>query len=154
MESRAEAATQRISTTQLANKRSRRAGFSLLEMLVVLALMSLTLLIVVPRGATLTDRVVAHAVFFDFERQLADLRRQAYRKETMVVFQSGPAGALAGVGSESLKLQPGWSYQLNHPVVITAGGACSSAEAEIFHGARLVMRLSAPRTDCKFIRTG
>ena len=144
----------RISTTPLANSRSGRAGFSLLEMLVVLALMSLTLLIVVPRGATLTDRVVAHAVFFDFERQLAELRRQAYRNETEVVLQSGAAGAVPDVGSGTMKLQPGWSYQLDHPVVITPGGVCSTGEAEVFHGARPVMRLRAPRTDCKFIRIG
>ena len=144
----------RTSTTPPANSPDPRGGFSLLEMLFVLALMSLTLLIVAPRGAVLTDRVMAHAAFFDFQRQVADLRREAYRSETGLVLYSPSQEALTDPQARIIALQTGWSYRLDRPVAITAGGMCSPAKAEILHGTHTVMQLVGASADCKFTRIG
>ena len=66
----------------------RKRGYTLLEMLIVLAVMALAIAIVVPRGEAMLDQMTAHAVFFDFQRQMLDLRREAYAAQTPVTVKS------------------------------------------------------------------
>jgi prepilin-type N-terminal cleavage/methylation domain-containing protein len=68
-----------------------RAGYSVLEMLVVLAIMALAAALVMPRATLMIDRMTAHAVFFDFQRQVLDLRRQAYAEQTPMVLYDDAA---------------------------------------------------------------
>ena len=65
----------------------RKRGYTLLEMLIVLAVMALAIAIVVPRGEAMLDQMTAHAVFFDFQRQVSDLRRGAYASQTGVMIR-------------------------------------------------------------------
>jgi prepilin-type N-terminal cleavage/methylation domain-containing protein len=123
------------------------AGFSLLEMLIVLGVMALAVGIVMPRGALMLDRATAHSVFFDFQRQASDLRLKAYRTETPALLaDAGQPGA------QQIVLRSGWSYRLDRPVAITDGGACSQAEARLLKGGREVMRLRTGDGRCHFIR--
>lgn len=68
-----------------------KAGYSVLEVLIVLAIMAMASAIVMPRGLAMLDRVMTHVVFFDLQREVSDLRRDAYRTETpkMVAGWSG-----------------------------------------------------------------
>lgn len=123
------------------------AGFSLLEMLVVLAVMALAMTLVMPSGAVMLDRATAHSVFFDFQRQVSDLRLRAYRNETAVTLEPAPVP-----GVEPIRLRTGWSYRLDAPVRISDGGACSAGLATLFRDGRPVMRLRTTGAACRFER--
>ncbi len=142
----------RTSTTPPGPEARARAGYSVLEMLIVLAIIALASAMVFPNAAAMADRVVAHAVFFDFERQMADLRREAYRGQTPLVVYPTHAAAGADPRGRTIALQAGWSYALDRPMAISAGGACAPASAELLDGSRPVMRLAAPDGDCRFFR--
>jgi len=58
-----------------------KAGNSLMEMLIVLEI-AIAIALVMPRGQAMLDGMTAHAVFFDFQRQMLDLRREAYAAQT------------------------------------------------------------------------
>ncbi|HEY5411077.1 MAG TPA: type II secretion system protein [Caulobacteraceae bacterium] len=129
-----------------------KGGFSILEMLIVLAIMGLTAALVFPQGDVLMDRVVAHAVFFDFQRQVADLRREAYRDEVPLVLYPSPAAATSDPRGRVIALRADWSYRLDRPVLISAGGTCSSASAVILDRNQKIMTLRTDQGDCRFIR--
>ncbi len=128
-----------------------RSGFSLLEMLVVLAIMGLALAIVMPRGAVMMDRVLSHALFFDFQRQVSDLRRDAYRTQAAVVL-SDSAAAAVDPAARVLPLRAGWTYRMERPLTIGSGGLCAGGPVEILKSGKPVMHLAAPGPDCRFVR--
>jgi len=121
-------------------------------MLIVLALMALAVAIVVPRGAVMLDRLVIHAVQFDFQRQVSDLRRQAYQSETPLGLYSTGAADPNDPGARTIPLRSGWSYRLDRPVRIGAGGACSPASVAIFKHGQALMHLRSADAACHFIR--
>jgi prepilin-type N-terminal cleavage/methylation domain-containing protein len=127
-----------------------RSGYSLLEMLIVLGIMALSVALVLPRGEAMLDQMTAHAVFFDFQRQVTDLRHEAYASETPVVVRG--EGDPADAGDRLLPLRAGWTYRLDHPISISAGGACSGARVEVRKSARPVMHLVADDAACHFTR--
>jgi len=129
-----------------------RAGYSLLEMLIVLAIMALAVALTLPRGEAMLDQMTAHAVFFDFQRQLSDLRRESYAAETPVIVRGDDDVDPADAGDRLLALRAGWTYRLDRPISISAGGACSAARVEVLRSGRAVMHLTAADTACHFIR--
>ena len=56
-----------------------RGGYSLMEILVVLAIFALSTAVIMPSTSRMLDQTTAHAVFFEFQRQVSDLRREANR---------------------------------------------------------------------------
>ncbi len=110
---------------------------------------ALAVAIVMPRGAAMLDQATVHSVFFDFQRQVSDLRLKAYRSETPLVVAEAEAGVR---GAAALRLPPGWSYRLDRPLVISEGGACPRAEAAILRDGREVMRLLSDDGRCRFSR--
>lgn len=136
-------------TTPASDRAAIRAGFSLLEMLFVLALVALAIAVVMPRGAAMVDQATAHSVFFDFQRQVSDLRLRAYHTETPVVLAE-PGTQV--VGAAVVRLPKRWSYRLDRPLVISEGGACPRAEAVLLRDGRQAMRLAAADGRCRFSR--
>lgn len=145
--------------------RSRQAGFSLMEMLVVLAIIALSAAIVAPRGSVMLDRITLHAVFFDFQRQVSDLRRRAWRQEQAirVVTPAGQDGAAIvsatrGRGGTpeaepaELRVKEGFILVFSQPLVIGPDGACPDMDVEVMRGDRTVMRLEAIDDACHFQR--
>jgi prepilin-type N-terminal cleavage/methylation domain-containing protein len=128
-----------------------QAGFTLLEMLVALTLMALAVLIVLPSGAAMLDRVTAHAVFFDFQRQLSDLRLKAYRSEAPVTIRDAVAPN-PDAAAQLIPLRAGWSYTLDHPIAISEGGACGPALATVLKNGHTVMHLRMADTACHLSR--
>lgn len=118
-------------------------------MLVVLAILALAVAIVMPRGSLMLDRATAHSVFFDFQRQVSDLRLEAYRTETPVVLADV---APPRPGTRAIALKSGWSYRLDRPLLITDGGACPQAGALLLKNGRRVMRLQSADGLCHFRR--
>jgi prepilin-type N-terminal cleavage/methylation domain-containing protein len=129
-----------------------KAGYTLLEMLIVLAIMALAVAIVLPRGEAALDQMTAHAVFFDFQRQLSDLRREAYASQTPVWVRGGDDQDPRDTAARVLLLRAGWTYRLDRPIAITAGGLCSPAAVEVLKSGHPVMHLTAADAACHFIR--
>lgn len=129
-----------------------RAGYSVLEMLVVLAILALAATLVMPKATLMIDRMTAHAVFFDFQRRVLDLRRQAYAEQTPMVLYDDATMAGRDPLGRFLALRAQWTYRLQRPVRISEGGACQADEIEILKAGRRVMRLAPGEGQCRFIR--
>jgi type II secretory pathway pseudopilin PulG len=121
-------------------------------MLVVLAIMALAVALVMPRATLMIDRMTAHAVFFDFQRRVLDLRREAYAKQMPIMLYDDAAAARRDPQGRALTLRAQWTYRLVRPVWISEGGACRSGDVEILKAGRAVMRLTPGQGDCRFIR--
>lgn len=132
------------------NNGSAQEGYSVLEVLIVLAIMALGVAIALPRGAALLDRMTTHAVFFDLQKQVSDLRREAYRTETAVAVAADPSRP--GAGERVLAMRPGWSYRLNRPLLISPGGVCETIAAAVSRNGAAVMHLTSDDRFCGFIR--
>ncbi len=128
-----------------------RDGFSLLEILVVLTIMALATAIIMPSGARMLDQTIAQSVFFEFQRDVLQLRREANRSGSAITVLS--AGAEPRDRTErTLTLREGWSYALTPALAIDEAGACAPGEAVLTRNAAPIMRLRVEGTDCRFIR--
>lgn len=137
--------------SQAANRRRGRAGFSLIEILVVLAIMALATAVILPNGGRLLDQTLAQAVFFEFQRDVLQLRREANRSGSAITLVSGQAPT-SDPSERTLSLREGWSYVLTPPLAIDEAGACGPAEAVLTRNGAVVMHLRVGGADCRFIR--
>ena len=135
-----------------ATERRARAGYSLMEMLIVLAIMALATAIVAPAGMALRDQIMAHTVQYEFQRAMSALRRDAYRSETATIVRGSTATRDDVPASRAVILQTGWTYRLDRPVAISAGGACSQATVDVLKDGRVAMRFKTADDACHFIR--
>jgi prepilin-type N-terminal cleavage/methylation domain-containing protein len=135
---------------------SSKAGYSLLEMLIVLAIMAVAIALVMPSGETMLDRMITHAVFFDFQRQVSDLRREAYASQTALTIEaSAPANGPGAAPDETARVIPlrtAWTYALAQPIQISEGGACTPTSAQILNRGRVIMHLTMSDNACHFTR--
>lgn len=146
-----------------------REGFSLLEILVVLAIFALSAALIMPSTARMLDQATSHAVFFDFQEQVSNLRREANRTgvdirltepdaavlRTLDDGESDAVGmdrALAAERPRAILLRSPWTYTLTPNLDIAAGGVCSAATANLLNAGRVVMTLRSSGGDCRFIR--
>jgi len=143
-----------------AHGRSRRRGFSLLEILVVLAILALSTAVIMPSLSRMLDQATAHAVFFDFQKQISDLRREANRTGIglRVIDPAAPRiPDLSGGGPEAdpgrvVSLRRPWTYTMAPALEIGEGGVCGLSAANLVHEGRVVMTLRTTEDDCRFIR--
>ena len=101
--------------------RRRGAGFTLLELVVVLALLGLATALVAPQGFRMIQSW-RHATDVDAALgAVAALGAQARTQGRTLRFDAGPvpAGAVDGVPE-------GWTIVLDTPLVVQANGACSA----------------------------
>jgi prepilin-type N-terminal cleavage/methylation domain-containing protein len=129
-----------------------RPGYTLLEMLIVLAIMALAIAVVVPSGQAMLDQMTAHAVFFDFQRQVSDLRRQAYASQTGVSLRGSDDADPSLARARAILLRAGWTYRLTQPIAISDGGACAGGQVEVLKYGRPVMHLAMADRACHFVR--
>ena len=130
--------------------RSVRGGYTLMEVLVVLAIFALSASIIMPSTSRMLDQTAAHAVFFEFQRQVSDLRREANRtgEPLRLVDPSMPKVE----GDRLLELRAPWRYTLAPALDIAEGGGCSTVSANLIHQDRVVMTLRTEDGTCRFIR--
>lgn len=131
---------------------SRRNGFSLMEILVVLVILALSTAIVMPGTSRMLDQATAHAVFFEFQRQVSDLRREANRTGVAIRLVDPSAETPLPEGSRTVELRKPWRYTLAPALMIAEGGACSPATANLVNGDYVVMTLRSTDPTCQFIR--
>ena len=139
-----------IRPADLARPRRGRGGYTLIEVLVVLAIFALSTAIIMPSTARMLDQTTSHAVFFEFQRQMSDLRREANRTGTSlrVVDPSMPKTE----DDRLLELRSPWRYTLAPALDIAEGGGCSTASANLINQDRVVMTLRTDDGTCRFIR--
>ena len=129
-----------------------RAGFSLMEILVVLVIFALSTAIIMPSTSRMLDQATAHAVFFDFQKQVSDLRREANRTgvDLRLVDPSAPEPLVEG--DRKIVLRKPWRYTVAPALIIADGGVCAPATANLVNGDTVVMTLRAEDAGCQFIR--
>ena len=121
-----------------------------MEILVVLAIFALATAVIMPTTSRMLDQATAHAVFFEFQRQVSDLRREANRTGEAVRLVD-PA-AMPAADDRTVTLREPWRYTLAPALDIAPGGACSPTTANLLNGERVVMTLRSEDADCRFMR--
>ena len=105
-----------------AARRSTDSGFSLLELLVVLALISFMTALVAPRLKNTVDAISRSGERAETRRQLERLPLLARRDGTPIRFDKGQVLSMSG-----LELPQGWSVQAIDGLQVAASGYCSAA---------------------------
>ncbi|MGA0545424.1 pilus assembly FimT family protein [Brevundimonas sp. VNH65] len=156
---------------------ARRAGYSLIEILVVLAIMALAVAVVMPSTSRMMDQTAAHAVFFEFQRGVYDLRREANRTGLpLQLIDPGPGpeapassasdagfarpittatltGETSGAADpRRILLRAPWRYTLAPALDIAGGGVCGATTANLVKDDQVVMTLRTSGGDCRFLR--
>jgi prepilin-type N-terminal cleavage/methylation domain-containing protein len=130
------------------------AGFSLIEILVVLAIFALATAIIMPGTSRMLDQATSHAVFFEFQRQISDLRREANRTGVAIRVED-PAVEITPDAAPEVRqvvLRAPWRYTLAPALNIEGGGACSATSANLIRGDAVIMTMRSEGTSCRFIR--
>jgi prepilin-type N-terminal cleavage/methylation domain-containing protein len=131
-----------------------RVGFSLIEILVVLAIFAIATAIIMPGTSRMLDQATSHAVFFEFQRQVSDLRREANRTGVSIRIVD-PAVEIepeARFTVRQVTLRAPWRYTLAPALDIEGGGVCSPTSANLVRGDAVIMTLRSEGRTCRFVR--
>lgn len=123
-----------------------------MEILVVLAIMGMATAIIMPSTSRMLDQATSHAVFFEFQRQVSDLRRGANRTGLPVRIVDPAASPDAEARERHLTLRDPWRYTIAPALDIAEGGVCSTSSVNLINEDRVVMTLRSQGGDCQFIR--
>ena len=134
---------------------SARAGFTLLEILLVLGLTALMAALAIPRIAASIDQITAHGEFLKFQQQVLDLRRQSFHEgQGLRLVSSGEFvdDPDADPPLAEVQLTQGYSYRLSQPIDIDAAGNCTPADVDILVNGRPRLHLQGQGASCRFLR--
>lgn len=123
--------------------RRGRAGFSLLELLVVLALVSIMVALVAPRLAGTVQAIASSGERAEVGRQIERLPLLARANGRPFRFE-----AEAAVAAEGIDLPAGWSVSAVSPLVVAANGICGAAQLKV-QGAGVAETWAVAAPDCK-----
>lgn len=118
-----------------------RAGFSMLEAVIALAILALLAGLTLPYVAGAVDRMATRTAFQELDAGLMRLRGEAFAADAMVAFTAEQAG-----------LSPDWSLRSSAPLVVSADGTCPTATLELWRGGRLRARLVPSASPCRYLR--
>ena len=121
-------------------------GFTLLELLIVLALMSIAAAMVAPRLAHTYDAISTSGERAEVERQLSRLPAIARRDAVELDVAPGDGAALARL----LELPSGWSVAPVERIHVAASGICNGAVIRVRGaGGNETWRLEAPACEVR-----
>jgi prepilin-type N-terminal cleavage/methylation domain-containing protein len=147
-----------------------KSGYSLLEMMIVLAIISLSVVMVMPRMGAALDQVVVHTLQFEMQRQVSTLRRRAYLEQTdlWLTEQALPAAQTLDeiappqaaipepVGPQkqwvAITLPKTWKAAYASPIRFKSSGQCTVSDIEVSSLGKRSIRMSL-NEDCQLIRT-
>lgn len=129
-----------------------RDGFSLIEILVVLAIFAIATAVVMPFTGRLLDQATAHAVFFEFQRDVSALRRESNRTGESLRLIDPQARPDLDQGDRRIALRRPWRYTMAPALDIAEGGACGATTVNLLERDTVVMTLRTDRGDCRFSR--
>ena len=127
-------------------------GFSLIEILVVLAIFAIATAVVMPFTGRLLDQATAHAVFFEFQRDVSALRREANRTGAGLRLIDPAAPNDPARGDRRIALRRPWRYTIAPALEIAEGGACGATTVNLLETDTVMMTLRTDRGDCRFSR--
>jgi prepilin-type N-terminal cleavage/methylation domain-containing protein len=122
---------------------SPSSGFTLLEMLVVLALIAAIAGIALPNYVRLSESFSARANWASIEAMLNDLPSRAFREGTALTLDSTRAPQLLAPVPE------GWSVTVAVPVRYQATGWCDGGALTVTAASGEVRRYTLRAPDCK-----
>jgi prepilin-type N-terminal cleavage/methylation domain-containing protein len=147
---------------------SAKSGYSLLEMMIVLAIISLSVAMVMPRMGAALDQVVVHTLQFEMQRQVSTLRRRAYLEQTdlWLTEQALPAAQDLDPAAQAAAPEPTgpqkqwvaitlpktWKAAYATPIRFKSSGQCTVSDIEVSSLGKRSIRLTLNQ-DCQLIRT-
>lgn len=123
-----------------------------MEILVVLVIMAVSTAIIMPSSARMLDQATAHAVFFEFQREVSDRRRQANRTGVGVIIVDPATPLPLPEGAEIIPMRKPWRYTVAPALDIAEGGVCAPVSVNLIKDDTIVMSLQSTGANCRFIR--
>jgi hypothetical protein len=115
-----------LAISQTFNQRAL-LGYSLIEVIVVLALLTLVTSIVIPNLSSTLDRYRLQSNQDEVLIQLSGLGYLAYQKQQFFVLYPD-----VDVG-DVIDLPEGWAIELENPIMFQANGVCSGGEVRLVY---------------------
>lgn len=133
------------SDTCRSTERRRGAGFTLIEMVVVLAIMALIIGVVAVRVTAMIDSWRARTELDSIQAQFAHLPILARQRGRAIVLppKSDPDPANQAL-PPAITLPHSWLIRFDHPLRVTAVGFCGGATITLEHGDRRYRRVVLP----------
>lgn len=132
-------------------------GFTLLELMVVLALVGLVTVLAVPNLERLYEGFTRKAEQGRILNQIGGLGREAMlRGRAYAVFGTGEDSAAAQPGRQvsgyepySLEVPAGWEVDLDKPLLVRANGVCLGATVTLKHRGQSTARVVLQAPYCR-----
>lgn len=121
----------------------RQAGYSLLEVLIAIAILALAIALSIPSMAALLERHQARQAFTAVNVWLTDQRTLARTSGAMIAFDEGDSPARAA------DLPQGWSASFLGPAQIYPSGACAPMRIQILSPRQRVWERTVAPDQCR-----
>ena len=125
---------------------------TLIEILVVLAIMAMATALIMPSTSRMLDQATSHAVFFEFQRQVSELRREENRSGQDLRLIDPDMTGPKRPEDRTITLRAPWRYTVAPAMNIAEGGICAPASVNLVNGEEVVMALRSQNADCQFTR--
>jgi type II secretory pathway pseudopilin PulG len=123
-----------------------------MEILVVLVILALSTAVIMPSSARMLDQATSHAVFFEFQREVSDLRRKANRTGIAAQVVDPATSLPLPEGAHVIPMRTPWRYTVAPALDIAEGGVCAPASVNLIKDDTVVMALQSTGSSCRFIR--
>ena len=123
-----------------------------MEILVVLVILGLSTAVIMPSSARMLDQATSHAVFFEFQREVSDLRRRSNRTGVELTVVDPATPMPLPEGAHIIPLRTPWRYTVAPSLMIAEGGVCQPASVNLIKDDTVVMALQSTGANCAFIR--
>ena len=152
--------------------RASAAGYSLLEVMIVLAILAAASAMAMPGLLTGLDAAMRQTTRLDLAAQLQTLRREAFARARPIVVTAGEAvdalqeaggapavsppsparSATGGARDRAVLILPmGQSLRFEQPLTIAADGSCSLTRLRLLRGARQIAEFTVEAAGCRLV---